>query len=116
MAAQIDEGWEVSWRRGLWCFVRPQNYYILLHGNPEPDVLPACERHGLGLLPYCPLASGALTGKYRRGEPPPEDARLGRPDQQGWRDAFLTERNFAIVERLSAFVSERGRTLLELVV
>jgi aryl-alcohol dehydrogenase-like predicted oxidoreductase len=113
--AQIDEAMEVSSSRGLARLASAQNYYNLLHRAPEDDVVPACERHGLGLLPYFPLANGLLTGKYRRGEPPPADARLARlPSEQT--SAFLTDRNFEIVEKLEKLTAERGHTLLELAV
>jgi aryl-alcohol dehydrogenase-like predicted oxidoreductase len=76
-------------------------------------VLDACERHGLGLLPYFPLASGMLTGKYRPGEAAPEGTRLASiPTERAER--FLNEEAFDIVVRLEAFAAERDRTLLEL--
>src|SRR5690606_35580861 len=76
----------------------------------ELDVLPAVRAKGLGFLPYFPLASGLLTGKYRRGEPPPEGSRLANRHFA----APLTDDNLALVERLQAYAEERGRTLLEL--
>ena len=72
---------------------------------------PACRRLGLSFMPYFPLASGMLTGKYRRGEPPPPGTRMAGRD--GW-DEFLTDERFDVVERLSAFAQEHGHTILEL--
>ena len=90
-------------------FVSVQNEYSLLHREPEQQVLAECEREGLAFLPYFPLASGMLTGKYRRGEPLPENARLsnGRP-------RFVNDRNLGIVEELINFAAFRGHSLLEL--
>ena len=95
---------ERSWHR----FVSAQNEYSLLVRRVEEELLPVCERLGIGLLPYFPLASGLLTGKYRRGEPAPAGTRLaGRPER-------LTDEVFDQIEALEAFATERGHTLLEL--
>ncbi len=111
--AQIDEAESVSQREGLARFVSAQNHFNLLHRDPLQDVVPACVRHGLGVLPYFPLASGLLTGKYRRGEPAPEGTRLSQlPEERASR--VMSERNFDLVERLRAFADERGHTILEL--
>jgi aryl-alcohol dehydrogenase-like predicted oxidoreductase len=93
-------------------FVSAQNQYSLLERRIEAEVLPACERFGLGMLPYFPLASGLLTGKYRRNEPPPEGTRLAAAGPRANRS--LNDRNFDVVEQLTAFAAERGRSLLEL--
>lgn len=91
-------------------FVSVQNEYSLLHRAPETDgVLAECERAGLAFLPYFPLASGMLTGKYRQGRPAPEGARLA-----GGGGRFLNEENLAKVEALIRFAESRGHTLLEL--
>ena len=79
----------------------------------EREVTPFCEACGVGIIPYFPLESGFLTGKYRRGETPPEGARLtGSP--RG--DDLLTDDNFDLLDRLSAFAQERGHTLLDLAI
>jgi aryl-alcohol dehydrogenase-like predicted oxidoreductase len=86
-----------------------QNEYSLLHREPEPDVLPACRELGVGFVPYFPLASGLLSGKYRRGEPAPEGTRLhgsNRVDSADW------DR----IEAFERFAKERGHTLLELAI
>lgn len=93
-------------------FVSCQDEYSLLFRDPDRELIPAMQRYGLGLLPYFPLASGLLTGKYSRSAPRPEGARL--TNTQRLADRYMTERNWAIVERLSAFCEQRGRTMLEL--
>jgi aryl-alcohol dehydrogenase-like predicted oxidoreductase len=93
-------------------FVSAQNLYSLLERGSAREVLPACERFGLGFLPFFPLASGLLTGKYKRGEPPPEGTRLAAWGRRG-QDA-LSDRNFERLEKLSGFAESRGKTLLEL--
>jgi aryl-alcohol dehydrogenase-like predicted oxidoreductase len=93
-------------------FVSVQNHYNLVHREDEREVLPECERLGLAYLPYFPLASGLLTGKYTKGEAPPEGTRLQRwGDRAG---GVLTDRNFAVVEALGEWAAERGHSLLDL--
>lgn len=94
-------------------FVSVQNEYSLLHRDPESDVLPECERTGLAFLPYFPLASGLLTGKYRRGKAAPAGSRLSGG---GWGADRLNDQNLAVVESLIAFATSRGHTILELAV
>jgi aryl-alcohol dehydrogenase-like predicted oxidoreductase len=97
-------------------FVSVQNEYSLLHREPErAGVLVECQKQGLAFLPYFPLASGVLTGKYRRGERPPAGTRLGAPDA-GLAPRFLSERNLQIAESLRSFVEARGHALLELAI
>jgi len=93
-------------------FVSAQNNYSLLERKVEFEVIPACERFGLGMLPFFPLASGMLTGKYRRGEAPPEGTRLAVWGARG--EAALNDKAFDKVEALSAYALERGHTILEL--
>jgi len=96
-------------------FVSVQNQYSLLHRDPERDVLPECERAGLAFLPYFPLASGVLTGKYKRDEPPPEGTRLaGVPADR--RGTVLSDANLAVVERLIGFAERHGHSVLELAI
>jgi aryl-alcohol dehydrogenase-like predicted oxidoreductase len=92
-----------------------QDRWNLLERGLERDVLPAIERNGLALLPYFPLASGLLTGKYRAGEDPEPTWRLATlPDDR--REAQLAEDRLATVERLRTFAEDRGHTLLELAI
>ncbi|GHD06660.1 oxidoreductase [Streptomyces violarus] len=91
-------------------FVSTQARYHLLDRSAEADLIPACLRHGLGLLPYYPLANGLLSGKYRRGEEPPPGSRLS------WRQGWLTDAALDRVEALTAYGAERGLTLLQVAV
>jgi len=91
-------------------FASVQNAYSVVAREPEADVLPVCERLGLGFLPYWPLESGLLTGKYHRGRPAPAGSRLAEPDEEDELEAAP----FDIIERLETFAAERGHTLLEL--
>jgi aryl-alcohol dehydrogenase-like predicted oxidoreductase len=109
-AALIEQAERVAAEHGWARFVSAQNEYSLLQREAEREILPTCERLGIGLLPYFPLASGLLTGKYRRGEPPPEGTRLAA------RPGRLTDDAFDRVEALERAARSRGRTLLELAV
>jgi aryl-alcohol dehydrogenase-like predicted oxidoreductase len=109
-------GWQVAdaeWtarNHGFHRFVSAQNEYSLLNRGIEADLVPALEEYGIGLLPYYPLASGLLTGKYRRGEPPPENSRLAnRPER-------LTDEAFDQVEALESYAKARGVTLLDVAI
>jgi aryl-alcohol dehydrogenase-like predicted oxidoreductase len=114
--AQIEEALSTSRRRGLARFVSVQNEYSLLHREPEKNgVTEACRRNGLALLPYFPLASGMLTGKYTRDEEAPAGSRLaGMSASRAGR--FANTHNFALVERLETFAKEQGHTILELAI
>ena len=94
-------------------FVSVQNEYSLLRQEAAGDVLAECERTGLAFLPYFPLASGVLTGKYRRGQPPPAGTRLSgvKPNE-----GPLADDTLAVVERLAEFAERRGRTMVELAI
>jgi aryl-alcohol dehydrogenase-like predicted oxidoreductase len=111
-------GWQIAdadWtaRNGsVTRFVSAQNHYSLLERGVESEVIGSCERFGLGLLPYFPLASGMLTGKYHRNEAPPAGTRLALVGRLAER--ALNERNFDIVEKLGAFAAEREHSLLDL--
>jgi aryl-alcohol dehydrogenase-like predicted oxidoreductase len=110
-AKQLDEAEEVARELGVHRFVTVQNEYSLLAREPRDEVLPACRRLGLSFMPYFPLSSGMLTGKYRRGEPPPPGTRMA--GREGW-DEFLTEERYDLVGRLTAFAEAHGHTILEL--
>ncbi len=111
-------GWQISdadWtaRSAGWTpFVTAQNHYSLLERAVRHEVLPACRHFGLGMLPYFPLASGMLTGKYRRGSAPPKDSRLAR--MEGMAQRMLREDVYDRVEALGAFAGEHDHPLLEL--
>jgi len=111
-------GWQVveaAWTArsaGLAQFVSAQNFYNLLERNVERELVPACNAYGLGVLPYFPLASGLLTGKYQRGVAAPDGTRLAAPRFKG----ALTDKNFDKVEKLAAFAAEAGHSLLELAI
>ena len=109
-AAQVEEVDKLARERGLTRPVSAQNQYSLLRREAEDELLPVCERLGLGVLPYFPLASGLLTGKYKRGEPAPEGTRLAG------RDDALSDDRFDRVEALEQFASERGLTLLQVAI
>jgi aryl-alcohol dehydrogenase-like predicted oxidoreductase len=115
-AEQIDEAMKASDSRGTASFASVQNHYSLLHREPEKEVTDACERHGLGLLPYFPLASGLLTGKYTSPNDLPKGTRLQLMAELAPERAkrFLSDENFDIVGRLRSFCEERSRTMLEL--
>ncbi len=106
-AAEIEAGDRLARERGLTRFVSVQNEYSLLERAAEEDVLPACERLGIGFLPYFPLASGLLTGKYRRGEVATEGRLAGRE---------IPAERWQRVEALERFAAERGVSLLELAI
>jgi aryl-alcohol dehydrogenase-like predicted oxidoreductase len=106
-----DAEW-VARTRHLERFISAQNEYSLLERSIEADLVPALAQYQIGLLPYFPLASGLLTGKYRRGEPPPDGSRI-----QAWkREAVLTDANFDVLEKLEAFAVERSVTLLDVAI
>lgn len=93
-------------------FVSVQNHYNLLHRDDEAEVLPACAELGIAYVPYFPLASGLLTGKYTRGEAPPEGTRLAAWGARG--NALLADENFDVVDRLRGWAEARGHSLLDL--
>jgi aryl-alcohol dehydrogenase-like predicted oxidoreductase len=114
IASSNFSGWQVAdadWTsrdRGLVHFVAAENRYSLLDRSAERDLVPACRRFGVSLIPFFPLASGLLTGKYRRGETPPEGTRLSRSPRAA---EALSDRNFDVVEALERFAAERGTTM-----
>jgi aryl-alcohol dehydrogenase-like predicted oxidoreductase len=111
-AWQVVEALWTSRQLGINAFASCQDEYSLLVRDPERELLPAMEAYGLGLLPFFPLASGLLTGKYKRNEPMPQGARL--TTTQRLADRYLKDANWQIVERLEEFCVKRGRSLLEL--
>ncbi len=97
---------------GIPGFVSAQDEYSLLVRGAEQDLIPAARHYGMGLLPYFPLANGALTGKYRRNAPMPEGARLTKlPERAG---QIFSDANWVKIEALTEFAEARGKTLVEL--
>ena len=111
-AWQVVEAQWTAKTLNLSSFVSCQDEYSLVVREAERDLLPAMRAYGLGLLPYFPLASGLLTGKYRRNMPLPEEARLTKTQRLA--DRYLTEKNWEMSEKLIDFAEARGRTPLEL--
>ena len=93
-------------------FVSSQDEYSLLVRDIEREQLPVLEEHGVSELPYFPLASGLLTGKYRKGQAAPKGTRLG--EKEALAKKYHSERNLERMERLKEFAEARGRSLLEL--
>ncbi len=111
-AWQVSDAYWTAKSLGLEGFASCQDEYSVLVRDVERELVPAIERYQMGLLPYFPLASGLLSGKYRKDAPMPEDARLTK--NQNLAKEVLTERNWEIVEQLRVFCAARGRSLLEL--
>lgn len=111
-AWQVVEAAWTARHLGMPGFVSCQDELSLLMRGNQAELMPAMRAYGLGLLPYFPLASGLLTGKYRRNEPMPEGARL--TGTQRLADRYLTDANWTAAERLADFAGARGHTLLEL--
>ncbi len=111
--ARLDSASSAAEARGTARFVSVQNQISLLDRRQETDTVAACERNGASILPYFPLASGMLTGKYRRDAEPPEGTRLASMPEER-RQRALNDQAFDIVERLTAFADGRGHSLLEL--
>ena len=109
-AEQIEEADAVARDRGLTRFTAIQNNYSLLNREAEREVLPTCERLGLGFVPFFPLASGLLTGKYRRGEAAPAGTRLAGRDSVG------SDEQFSVVESVARFASERDLSMVDVAI
>ncbi len=107
-AAQLEEADRAAREGGTARFVALQNHYNLLRRDDDADVLPLCRELGVSYVPYFPLASALLTGKLRRGQPPPEGSRLGGRE--------VDDATFDRIEALERFAEKRGRSLLELAV
>jgi aryl-alcohol dehydrogenase-like predicted oxidoreductase len=111
-AWQIVEAEWIAQDRGLHRFVSAQDEYSLIARHHEVEKLPAIDAYGMGLLPYFPLASGLLSGKYRRGTAAPPDSRFA--GIQRLADRYSTDANWKLVEHLEAFCASRQHSLLEL--
>ena len=111
-AWQVSEAEWTARTRGLERFVSAQNEYNLLTRRVEAELVPAAEHHGIGIVPYFPLASGLLTGKYRRGVEAPEGSRI-----KAWGlTSQLTDERFDVLEQLEAFGAERDLSLVDVAI
>lgn len=111
-AAQMSKAQATSRDKGLAAFISCQDEYSLLVRDIERELMPAMEKHGLGLLPYFPLSGGLLTGKYKRNAPMPAGARLSGAKNMA--DRYMTEAGWRAIEGLEAFAAKRGKTMLDL--
>jgi len=111
---QLAESLGISREQGLASYVCAQNQYSLLDRSIERELIPACRHFNVGVVPYFPLASGFLTGKYRPDRPLPKDTRLATTQRLA--DMVLTEGNFAILQSLEQFTKKCGYSLLELAI
>jgi aryl-alcohol dehydrogenase-like predicted oxidoreductase len=113
------DGWQVAdaaWTsetKGLERFVSAQNRYSLLDRSVEAELVPACERFGLGMLPFFPLEYGLLTGKYRRGEAAPAGSRA---DIDSSRAGWLAKADWDRIEALESYAAERGLSVLDVAI
>ncbi len=113
-AWQVADAQWLSKTRGLNRFISCQDEYSLVMRKVETELMPACEAFGIGILPYFPLASGLLTGKYKKGAPLPEGTRLTNAKGSGYFDHYLNDAKLEIVDKLEAFAAARGHSILEL--
>lgn len=109
-AQQLEEADAVARDRAITRFTAVQNEYSLLVRDAERDVMPVCERLGIGFVPYYPLASGLLTGKYRRGEPGPSGARLSEREQ------IASDEQFDLLDALDGYARDRGISMLDVAI
>src|SRR3984885_2019672 len=109
-AEQIEEADAAARDRGFARFTAIQNNYSLLHREAEREVLPTCERLGIGFVPFFPLASGLLTGKYHRGEPAPAGTRLAS------REGVASPEQFEMVEAVGRFAAEHGVSMIDVAI
>ncbi len=110
-AWQLAEANLLAELRGWSSFVTIQSHYHMLERDVEKEVLPYCRTHGVGFIPFFPLAGGFLTGKYKRGEAAPAGS---RGESSGYVQQYMTEANCTRIEKLAEWAGERGRTLGEL--
>jgi aryl-alcohol dehydrogenase-like predicted oxidoreductase len=111
--AQLKEAGEIADRHGLTGYVTAQNRYSLLFRGIETDLVPAANAQKVSVLPYFPLESGLLTGKYRRDQKPPQDTRFGK---WGGGGIFATDERYAIVDRLAAYGEQIDRSVLDIAI
>jgi aryl-alcohol dehydrogenase-like predicted oxidoreductase len=108
----VDSQW-ISRVNNLVRFVACEDEYSLIARGVERELIPALKAHGVGLLPYYPLASGLLTGKYKRGEALPAGSRFAVIKERDYVGQFMTEANWTLLDKLTAFADKRGYKLLD---
>lgn len=113
-AWQLSDALWTSSVNHLHSFLTVQSRYNVLERQIEAELVPCCQAHNVGVIPWGPLAGGFLTGKYRRGEKAPEDGRLSKPN--ALYSSVLNEANWSKLAKLEAFASERGHTVGELAI
>lgn len=111
--AMLEEAAAIAGREGLHAYVTAQNRYSLLTRDIEADLVPVAEKHHVGILPYFPLESGLLTGKYRKGQPLPDDSRFAK---WGGGGIFASEQGFDVVEALAEYGETIDRSVLDLAI
>jgi len=111
---QAAEAHYVAKQANLTPFISAQNEYNLLDRRIEGELVPACNAYGLSILPFFPLASGFLTGKYRQGQEMPAGTRLANAGPMAAR--VLTDKNYEVLGKLEAFAEARGKTMLDLAI
>jgi len=111
-AWQVSEAEFMAREIGVERFVSVQDEYSLAYRGAEKELIPAIKAYDLGFMPYRPLASGILTGKYRRDQSPPEGTRMAKMKRHA--DKYMRDANFDVVERLGEFAAARGHSLIEL--
>jgi aryl-alcohol dehydrogenase-like predicted oxidoreductase len=114
-AYQVCEGLWVADRRGWERFACVQPLYNVVNRDPEVELFPMCQRHGVGVVAYSPLARGVLTGKYRSGAPLPEGSRAARGDTR-IHQTELRDESFRIAEQLQGLAQKKGVSLSQLAV
>jgi aryl-alcohol dehydrogenase-like predicted oxidoreductase len=113
-AWQLADAEWIAKTRGLSRFISSQNEYSLLVRGIEAELMPACDAFGVGILPYFPLASGMLTGKFKKGAPAPEGTRLSQAKGISYFEHFVTDKAYDTAAELGGFAEARGHSLLEL--
>jgi aryl-alcohol dehydrogenase-like predicted oxidoreductase len=111
VAWQLARANAIAEVRGLTPFVSVQNHYHMFEREQEREVIPYCNAHNVGILPFFPLAGGFLTGKYKRGEPAPAGS---RGESSAYVQQYMTEANYDKVEKMTAWAAERNRSMNEL--
>jgi aryl-alcohol dehydrogenase-like predicted oxidoreductase len=106
--AQLQEASDAAKKAGTSHYVSAQNWYSLLTRGIETDLLPVASKAGVSIIPYFPLESGLLTGKYRKGQPDPAGSRLAK-----WGGAFKSDAKLDKVEQLISYADSIGRTMLD---